>query len=98
MTLGSPAANRPFSRFSTARRTRPRPAISGRSSGMPVSRAAAALTLPMGVPAGTSYRGRRIGARGTAIFSFHPIKYMTSGEGGMVVTGDDELAERIRRL
>jgi len=48
--------------------------------------------------AGTSYRGRRIGARGTAIFSFHPIKNMTSGEGGMVVTGDDELAERIRRL
>ena len=32
---------------------------------------------------GTEYRGERIGRRGTAIFSFHPIKNMTCGEGGM---------------
>ena len=28
-----------------------------------------------------------------AIFSFHPIKNMTTGEGGMVVLDDDDLAE-----
>jgi UDP-4-amino-4-deoxy-L-arabinose-oxoglutarate aminotransferase len=48
--------------------------------------------------AGTAYKGRAIGSSGTAIFSFHPIKNMTSGEGGMVVTDDDQLADRLRRL
>jgi dTDP-4-amino-4,6-dideoxygalactose transaminase len=33
-----------------------------------------------------------------AMFSFHPVKNITTGEGGMVVTDDDELAERLRRL
>ena len=47
---------------------------------------------------GTEYKGQRIGATGTAIFSFHPIKNITTGEGGMFVTDDDRLAERIRRL
>jgi len=47
---------------------------------------------------GTEYRGRRIGASGTAIFSFHPIKNITTGEGGALVTADAALAERIRRL
>lgn len=31
-----------------------------------------------------------------AIFSFHPVKTITAGEGGMVLTNDDELAARIR--
>lgn len=31
-------------------------------------------------------------------FSFHPVKTMTTGEGGMVTTDCDELAERLRRL
>jgi UDP-4-amino-4-deoxy-L-arabinose-oxoglutarate aminotransferase len=48
--------------------------------------------------AGTSYKGRRIGNRGTAIFSFHPIKNMTTGEGGLVCTDDAALAAHIRRL
>ncbi len=48
--------------------------------------------------AGTEYRGERIGRRGTAIFSFHPIKNMTCGEGGMFCSDDPELLERIRRL
>lgn len=48
--------------------------------------------------AGTEYRGVRIGASGTAIFSFHPIKNMTTGEGGMVCTNDPALIERVRRL
>ncbi|MEQ9899588.1 UDP-4-amino-4-deoxy-L-arabinose aminotransferase [Pectobacterium punjabense] len=47
---------------------------------------------------GTQYRGEWIGARGTAIFSFHAIKNITCAEGGMVVTDDDVLAERIRSL
>lgn len=51
--------------------------------------------------AGSSYKGRPIGgctANGTvaACFSFHPIKNMTTGEGGMVTTDDDELATRIK--
>lgn len=47
---------------------------------------------------GTSYQGQPVGARGTAIFSFHPIKNMTTGEGGMLCTDDAELAQRIRQL
>ncbi len=47
---------------------------------------------------GTSYRGDPIGRRGTAIFSMHPIKNITTGEGGMFCTDDEHLAERIRRL
>ena len=48
--------------------------------------------------AGTSYRGEPVGRRGTAIFSMHPIKNITTGEGGMFCTDDEKLAERIRRL
>lgn len=48
--------------------------------------------------AGTEYGGEKIGGTGTAIFSFHPIKNMTTGEGGMFCSDDPELLERIRRL
>lgn len=48
--------------------------------------------------AGTEYNGEKIGSRGTAIFSFHPTKNMTSGEGGMVCSDDDRLIQSIRRL
>lgn len=52
---------------------------------------------------GTEYRGREIGAGGmragrSAVFSFHPIKNLTTGEGGAVMTDDDTLAERVRLL
>jgi UDP-4-amino-4-deoxy-L-arabinose-oxoglutarate aminotransferase len=47
---------------------------------------------------GTECRGRRIGGQGTSIFSFHPIKNITTGEGGMFCSDDPELAERVRRL
>lgn len=33
-----------------------------------------------------------------AVFSFHPVKIVTTGEGGLAVTNDVELAERMRRL
>ncbi|MBX3025437.1 DegT/DnrJ/EryC1/StrS family aminotransferase [bacterium] len=48
--------------------------------------------------AGASYRDQPIGSRDTAIFSFHPIKNMTTGEGGMVTTNDPALARRLRLL
>ncbi len=47
---------------------------------------------------GTEYRGERIGCRGTTIFSFHPIKNITTGEGGMLCSDDPALLDRIRRL
>jgi perosamine synthetase len=40
--------------------------------------------------------GRPIGRM--ACFSFHPRKILTTGEGGMITTDEDELAERLRRL
>jgi UDP-4-amino-4-deoxy-L-arabinose-oxoglutarate aminotransferase len=47
---------------------------------------------------GTCYNGEQIGHRGTAIFSFHPIKNITTGEGGMLCSDNEELLERIQRL
>jgi dTDP-4-amino-4,6-dideoxygalactose transaminase len=49
--------------------------------------------------AGAVYRGRPAGATAfLATFSFHPRKLLTTGEGGMIVTGDGEVAARLRRL
>jgi perosamine synthetase len=46
---------------------------------------------------GAEVRGRRVGALGDcAIFSFFGNKIVTTGEGGMVTTDDDELAKRLR--
>lgn len=47
---------------------------------------------------GTRYKEEWIGQQGTAIFSFHAIKNVTCAEGGLVVTNDDELAQRVRTL
>jgi len=47
---------------------------------------------------GTSYHDEKIGKKGTAIFSFHPIKNMTTGEGGMFCSDNLDLVEKIRRL
>src|SRR5271169_3988556 len=48
---------------------------------------------------GAEYRGRPIGAIGDlTVFSFHPIKNITTGEGGMITTADEELARRVRLL
>ncbi|MGA2151560.1 MAG: DegT/DnrJ/EryC1/StrS aminotransferase family protein [Geobacteraceae bacterium] len=45
---------------------------------------------------GTEYKGKRIGSFDTlSVFSFHPIKNITTGEGGMVCTCDEALAEEI---
>ena len=45
--------------------------------------------------------GRPVGcgeASDMTVFSFHPVKPITSGEGGMVATNDDGLAQRLRLL
>jgi len=47
---------------------------------------------------GTRYHERPVGREGTSIFSFHPIKNITTGEGGMLCSDDDNLLERVRRL
>lgn len=49
--------------------------------------------------AGAAYKGRPAGTLGrAAAFSFHPRKTITTGEGGMVTTNDDRLAESINKL
>ena len=46
---------------------------------------------------GAEYKGRKAGSIGdVSCFSFYANKIITSGEGGMVVTGDEEIAERAR--
>jgi dTDP-4-amino-4,6-dideoxygalactose transaminase len=47
---------------------------------------------------GACYRGRRVGAWGTACYSFYATKNMTTMEGGMITTDDDRIAERARRI
>jgi dTDP-4-amino-4,6-dideoxygalactose transaminase len=45
------------------------------------------------------YRGRPVGTIGSlGCFSFHPRKSITTGEGGMITTNDEGLAERLRVL
>jgi perosamine synthetase len=48
---------------------------------------------------GQTYRGQPCGSFGAlSTFSFYPNKHITTGEGGMIVTDDDQLAERCRSL
>lgn len=48
---------------------------------------------------GSMYKGNQIGSgKNIAVFSFHPIKNITTGEGGMITTHNDETARNIRLL
>ncbi len=50
---------------------------------------------------GACYAGTKIGScqySDVTVFSFHPVKIITTGEGGMAVSNDDEIASRMRRL
>jgi len=48
---------------------------------------------------GAEYGGEKVGYIGdAAAFSFYPTKNMTTGEGGMVTTDDDEIAEKARQV
>ncbi len=43
---------------------------------------------------GATYKGKKAGSFGTGTFSFYPTKNITCGEGGMITTNDDEIADR----
>jgi len=45
---------------------------------------------------GAIYKGKKVGSFGTGAFSFYPTKNITSGEGGMITTDDDAVAEQCR--
>jgi len=45
---------------------------------------------------GAEHAGRRVGSFGTGCFSFYPTKNMTTGEGGIITTNDDEVARLCR--
>jgi perosamine synthetase len=48
---------------------------------------------------GAEYQGKRVGSiADMTVFSFHPVKHVTTGEGGMVTTEDPRLAEILRRF
>ncbi len=50
---------------------------------------------------GASYGDTTVGScahSNMAVFSFHPVKLVTTGEGGAITTNDDEAAARLRRL
>lgn len=50
---------------------------------------------------GATYQGRPVGCGDYAdmtVFSFHPVKIITSGEGGMLLTNSAELQQRLYRL
>ncbi|MDI1325509.1 MAG: UDP-4-amino-4,6-dideoxy-N-acetyl-beta-L-altrosamine transaminase [Brevundimonas sp.] len=48
---------------------------------------------------GATYRGEPIGRHAhISVFSFHPVKIVTTGEGGLCLTDDDALADRLRLL
>jgi UDP-4-amino-4,6-dideoxy-N-acetyl-beta-L-altrosamine transaminase len=46
---------------------------------------------------GATYKGRLVGTlAGMSVFSTHPVKHITTGEGGVVVTDDAEFAQQLR--
>ncbi len=48
---------------------------------------------------GAKYKGRPVGSLGhMTVFSFHPVKHITTGEGGMVTTDNPKFAETLRRF
>jgi perosamine synthetase len=47
---------------------------------------------------GASFRGRPVGSYGIGCFSFYATKNVVTGEGGMITTDDDEIADRLRVL
>ena len=76
-------------------------------SGLPADTDALRAVLPDDVPIvvdaahslGGSLRGRPVGSLGTiTTLSFHPVKHITTAEGGACVTDDAGLAERMRHL
>lgn len=67
-----------------------------------VARGAGALVIEDACHAvGAEHLGRPVGScehSDMTVFSFHPVKHVTTGEGGAVLTNDDDLAEKLRRF
>lgn len=66
----------------------------------PLAKARGALLIEDACHAlGAEFRGQRVGSiADMTVFSFHPVKHLTTGEGGMVATNDARLAEMLRRF
>jgi UDP-4-amino-4,6-dideoxy-N-acetyl-beta-L-altrosamine transaminase len=48
---------------------------------------------------GAEYKGRKIGSLADmTIFSFHPVKHITTGEGGMILTDNEEFYAKLKTL
>ncbi|RLI86674.1 MAG: aminotransferase DegT [Archaeoglobales archaeon] len=47
---------------------------------------------------GAEYEGRKVGSFGIGCFSFYATKNMTTGEGGMITTSDEKIAEKCRLI
>ncbi len=48
---------------------------------------------------GAEYRGQRCGSIvDLSVFSFHPLKHITAGEGGIITTNSEKYAQRMRRF
>jgi perosamine synthetase len=47
---------------------------------------------------GAEYEGKRAGSFGTGCFSFYATKNMTTGEGGMITTNDNDIAQKARMI
>lgn len=50
---------------------------------------------------GSSYKGHKVGScaySNMTVMSFHPVKHITTGEGGVVLTNDEELFRKLRRF
>jgi len=46
---------------------------------------------------GAEYKGRKIGSLADmTIFSFHPVKHITTGEGGMILTSNEEFYQKLK--
>lgn len=80
--------------------------LSGQSADMEAIRA---ITAPHGIriiedashAIGAQYRGQNVGDcaySDVTVFSFHPVKIVTTGEGGAALTNDDETARRMALL
>jgi perosamine synthetase len=61
-------------------------------------RAGAAIVEDAAQAHGATIGGQRVGSFGVGTFSFYATKNITTGEGGIVTTDDDELADRLRLL
>lgn len=64
---------------------------------MEIARANNLIVIQDGAHAlGAEYQGQKIGSFGDmTTFSFHPVKHITTGEGGMIVTNDEKLYKRL---